>query len=332
MNRQTTIKDVARIANVSVSTVSRVMNNLDRVSDEVRTRVKKVAKQLEYVPNNIAVSMVKGKSNTILVVVPDIINEYYTSVIHGVEEVAKKNGYTPIVYASNSEKEEETKLFKGPLAKMIDGAIVVPACINTDVYKQFGKPIVLVDRYITDSGLPGVVIDNFGGSYNIVKLLTESGHKKIAIVVGELTFNIGQERYLGYEQALKENGITINNEYVIHGDWYKETGYRGMKKLLEMEQRPTAVFATNNLICIGCIEALKDENMVVGRDISLVGFDDHILAGFVDNGVTVVQRPMVDMGVVAAEKLLAALSGENIDAKVVLDVSIKERGSIEKLG
>jgi DNA-binding LacI/PurR family transcriptional regulator len=328
MKKHATIKDVAKRAGVSISTVSRAMNGLDRVSDEARKRVKDTARQLNYTPNGIAVSMVKGRTKNILVVVPDIINEYYTSVVHGVEEVMSGRGYTTIVYASNSEKEKEAELFTGYLAKIIDGAIVVPACVNTEAYKQFGKPIVLVDRYITASGLPGVVIDNFGGSYQIVKLLMEKGHRDVGIIIGELTFNIGQERYMGYEQALKEYGIPVNNDYFIHGDWYRDTGYNGMKKLLALKRRPTAVFATNNLLCIGCIEALKDEGLVAGRDISLVGFDDHILASFVDDGITVVARPMIEMGVMAAEKLFSALKGKNIDAKDVLNVSIVERGSI----
>ncbi len=332
MKVQATIRDVAQQANVSISTVSRVMNDLDRVSDEVRNRVKKVAKRLNYVPNNIAVSMVKGQTRTVLVVVPDIINEYYTSVIHGVEEVAQSKGYTTIVYASNSEEEKEAGLFSGgPLAKMIDGAIVVPASSDFMVYRQFGKPLVLVDRYIVGSGLPGVVIDNFGGSYQLMKLLVENGHRKIAAIMGDMTFNIGQERYLGYEQALKENGIKINNEYVYYGDWYRNTGYDGMRKLLSLPDPPTAVYATNNLLCIGCIEALKDAGMTVGKDISLVGFDDHILAEFVDDGVTVVTRPMVDMGIVAAEKLFRAFQGKNIEEKIVLDIAIKKRGSIRRI-
>jgi LacI family transcriptional regulator len=329
--KQATIKDVAKMVNMSVSTVSRVMNGLDRVSEKARTRIKLAAQELNYVPSGIAVSMVKGRSKIILVVVPDIINEYYTAVIHGVEEVVRNNGYSTILYASNQEKQKEAELFRGPMIKMIEGAIVVPACENTEVYKQFGKPIVLVDRYITGSGLPGVVIDNFGGSYEIVKLLILKGHRKIGIIIGDLTFNIGLERFMGYERALTEHGIALNNEYVIRGDWYRDTGYYGMQKLLRLPEPPSAVFAANNLICIGCIEAIKKEGLILGKDISLVGFDDHILAEFFHQGVTVVKRPTIEMGQIAARQLFRALEGKNIDKKIVLDVQVMERDSIKQL-
>jgi LacI family transcriptional regulator len=331
VKKHATIKDVARMINVSVSTVSRVMNGLDRVSDDVRVKVKQAAKTLNYVPSGIAVSMVKGKSKIILVVVPDIINEYYTAVVHGVEEVTRNNGYSTVLYASNLDKDKEAELFRGPMVKMIEGAIVVPACMNTEVYKEFGKPIVLVDRYIEGSELPGVVIDNFGGSYRIVQMLIRYGHRKIGIITGDLLFNIGSERYAGYETALKENGIAPNNDYVIHGDWYRDTGFYGMQKFLQLSDPPTAVFAANNLICIGCIEAIKKVGLTVGRDISLVGFDDHILAEFVNRGVTVVKRPTIEMGQIAARRLFNALQGKNIDEKIILNVNIVERGSIEQL-
>jgi DNA-binding LacI/PurR family transcriptional regulator len=331
VKKQATIKDVARMINVSVSTVSRVMNNLDRVSDDVRVKVKQAAKTLNYVPSGIAVSMVKGKSKIILVVVPDIINEYYTAVVHGVEEVTRNNGYSTVLYASNLDKDKETELFQGPMVKMIEGAIVVPACMNTEVYKQFGKPVVLVDRYIEGSDLPGVVIDNFSGSYEIIQLLIHYGHQKIGIVIGDLLFNIGSERYMGYEKALIENGITVNNDYVIHGDWYRNTGFYGMQKLLQLSDPPTAVFAANNLICIGCIEAIKRAGLIIGKDISLVGFDDHILAEFVNQGVTVVKRPTIEMGQIAARRLFYALQEKNICEKIVLGVNIVERGSIKQL-
>ena len=334
MNKDVTIKDVAQMAGVSISTVSRVLNGLDRVSDETRHKVNEVARNLRYVPNSIAVSMITGSTKMIVVVVPDIINEYYTSVIQGAEEVAKSEGYYTLIFATGDEIDKEIELFNGSFVRIIDGAIIIPASPDPKYYTGFSKPLVMVDRYIPESGLEGVVIDNFDGTYRLTKHLVDNNHKDIAIIMGPTDLNIGKERYAGFVQALSDADIPIQDRYIKRGSWYVENGFNSTMQLLSMKNPPTAIIASNNLICIGCIKAIHSLGLEIGKDISVVGFDDNLLAEFVNGGVTVISRPTVEMGRMAAQKLIKSINGEKMDCtyrKMVLGVELLIRNSVKKL-
>lgn len=332
MSKEITIKDVAKQAGVSISTVSRVLNGLDRVSVDTRSKVLKVAKALNYTPNNIAISMVKKSSRMIVVVVPDIKNPFYTAVIRGVEEIAKDSGYHMFVYATDEKVEEENELYNGVLGKIVDGVIAIPLSHDVQIYKNYYRPIVLVDRDLNDSELDEVVVDNFGGSYQITEHLIEKGHKDIAIILGSMDFNIGIERFNGFKKALSDNGISVNNDYVFEGSWEKENGYESTIKLLAADKKPTAIYATNNMICMGVIKALYDNKIKIGDEISLVGFDDNTLARFVNPTVTVIDRPTVEMGRVAARKLIEKIKNKNsVPIKSTLGVRIISRNSVKTL-
>ncbi len=333
-NRNVTIKDVAQHAGVAVSTVSRVLNNLDRVSDETRDKVKKAAEELGFVRNTLAASVKTGRTSMIVVVVPDIINEYYTAVIQGVEEIAIKNGYYTLVFASNDTPEKESELFNGRLGKIVEGVVLIPAHEDLSFIKNYGKPVVIVDRYVSGSNTEAVIIDNFKGSYILSKELVDNGHKDIAILIGPKMFNIGKDRMGGFEKALKEAEVPINPDYVKRCTWYAESGYEKTKELLDMKNPPTAIFATNNLLCIGCIEAIVERGLKLGEDISLVGFDDTLLAQYMAPGVTVVRRETIEMGRLGAQKLIELMQGKNnssTERKIILPVTLVRRNSVKKL-
>lgn len=334
MKKIITIKDVALQSGVSISTVSRVLNGLDRVSNETKVKVLNVVKELNYTPNNLAVSMIKKKSQMIVAVVPTINNPFYTAVIEGVEEVAKSEGYHTFVFSTNDRVEEEEELFSGVLGKIVDGVIVIPSSKDSKIYRDYFRPIVMVDRYLIDSCWDGVVIDNFGGSYQITQKLIQEGHKDIAIVTGPMDFNIGIDRYAGYVKALKDNGIKLNDEYIIKGSWEIDNGYDSVSKFLSLNKKPTAIYATNNMICMGVIKALYDMKIKIGEEISLVGFDDNILARLLDPPVTFVDRPTVEMGRVAARLLINKIKNiksSTIATKSTLGVNIINGKSIKKL-
>lgn len=329
-----TIKDIAKNANVSISTVSRVMNGLDRVSPDTRERVLKVIEEMNFIPNNVAVSMIKKQTKMIAIIVPEIINPFYTAVIHGVEEDAKKSGYFTIVVSTDDREEEERKFFSGVLSKNIDGIISVTACKDMSFYKYFQKPIVLVDRYIENCGFDGVVIDNFGGSYHAVKHIIGKGHKRIALINGPADFNNGRERLWGFEQALRDSCIPVNPEYIKQGDWFEENGYNSMRTLMALKDPPTAVFLANNLICKGAIKAIYDMNLQIGKDISILGFDENELADFTNPKVTTVKRPMIEMGRVAIKILLEKISGQSqfaVPQKITLGTELLIRDSVSNL-
>lgn len=331
--RAITIKEVADLAGVSISTVSRVLNDLDRVSDETRIKVKDAAETLGYIRNGLAASIKTGLTKLIVVVVPDIINEYYTSVIQGVEEVAVNRGYYTLVFSTGDSLTKEQELLNGKFGKMVDGAVVIPAHDNMEFFREFEKPVVIVDRYIPGSKMDAVVIDNFKGSYILTRELLEAGHKDISILIGPQTFNIGQERLNGFYSAMEEYHVEVLADYRKDCTWYEESGYENTMELLSMDRPPTAIFAANNLLCLGAMEAISDKGLIIGKDISLVGFDDNILAKYMPPGVTVVRRATIEMGRLGAEKLIDRLQGKKSreSRKIVMGVELIRRGSVVNL-
>jgi len=330
----TTIKDVAKHAGVSISTVSRVLNNLDKVSDSTRKKVKESVGELNFVPNNFAVSMVKKSSRMIMVVVPDLINPFYMSVVSGVEQTIRHAGYHSLILATDDQSEEELKVFISTAGKFVDGAIVIPASPNNKVYLAFKKPIILVDRYKPEWNMDIVDIDNFGGAYLLMKHLIDFGHKNIGVLTGSMDFNVGLERYSGIIKASQDAGITLDEENIIIGDWYEKTGYNGTKQLLALPNPPSAIIATNNLICTGCIKALYENHISIGDKISLVGFDQNLLNDLLNLKITVIHRPTTEMGIVAAECLLKRIGGfvpNKITIKNTLQVEMIEGTSVKNL-
>ena len=333
-NHVVTIKDVSDRAGVAISTVSRVLNGLDRVSDETRMKVEKAVDELGYVKNSLAASMKTGKSRMIVVVVPDIINEYYTAVVRGVEEIASNEDYYTMVFSSKDSHMKEQELFSGELGRVIDGAIIIPAYDDLEYYRNIPKPIVIIDRYVSGSDMHAVVIDNYKGSYLLTEELIQAGHKNIAFVSGALEFNIGKERVNGYRDALKRHGIEVRPENEMINHWYQEHGYLSAKSLLERENAPTAILAANNLLCIGCMKAIREKNLRIGRDISLVGFDDSAVAQLVEPDITVIKRATAEMGKIGMTKLMELINktaAPSYPQKVVLDVELVRRHSVGKI-
>lgn len=326
-----TIKDVSDRAGVAISTVSRVLNGLDRVSDETRDKVKKAAEELGYVKNSLAASMKTGKSHMIIVIVPDIINEYYTAVIQGVEEVASAQDYYTMVFATSDSHMKEQELFSGETGRVIDGAIIVPAYDNLEYYKSIPKPMVIVDRYVSGSDMDAVIIDNYKGSYLLTEELIRAGHTNIAIISGAMEFNIGVERVQGFRDALTHNGIPMRKENEMIDHWYQNHGYHSTRKLLEREDSPTAIFAANNLLCIGCIKAIREKGLKIGTDISLVGFDDSAVAQLLEPDITVIKRATTEMGRIGMQKLLDIINNTSkpkYPKKVIMDVELIKRHSV----
>lgn len=329
-----TIKDVADYANVAVSTVSRVINNKDRVSPETRKAVNDAIEALGYVRNNFAASIKTGETRFIVVVVPDIRNEFYTAVIRGVESVASQRGYYTLVYTTEELYEKEQAVFEGELSHIVDGIILTPSQANYELYEKCTKPMVMIDREIPGSHLYSVCVNNYKGAELLVEELVQYGHKKIAIVSGPLVFNIGIDRFNAYKDVLVGHNLPVKPEYIRTGDWFEEDGYRLTEQLLELQDPPTAIFASNNLLCIGCAECLCDKGLEIGKDISLVGFDDSVIARYFGSGITGIRRATSEMGKIGAEMLLSILnkhSEEIPQKKIVLDVEIIRRKSIVRL-
>jgi len=327
-----TIKDIAKSANVSVSTVSRVINGLDRVSDETRNTVLKVVKEHNYSPNKFAVSMITKKTNIIAVLVPSIVNPFYASVIQGALKVAKDAGYFTCVFSADENKVEEKLFFQNVVPQNTDGVIAVAINTEPEFYRNINKPLVFVGRYVDGSGHDSVVIDNLKGAYDATKYLLNNGHKKIAIILGHRNYSDGKERYWGFYNAIKDSGLDIEPNYIKHGDWIEQHGYQSTMELMSLPDPPTAIFAANNLICIGVIKALRDLNLTIGESVSLIGFGDNELADYTVPKVTIVSRPTYALGVQAAKLLIQRLKDdEHSSKKLVLETELLIRGSVKNL-
>ena len=332
--KNVTIKDVAKRAGVAISTVSRVLNGLDKVSEKTQKKVRDAVEELGYVQNALAVSMVTGQTKTILMAVPDFTNDFNAAVIQGAEEALKARGYTMLIISTKDYTEEDYQLLHRRFSALVDGVLVIPS--NPDVmdYTLWEKPLVQIDCYRPQGDCYTVEIENARGAYLLTEALIKKGHRRIGFVGGIPGQNLGGRRIAGYRRALLEYKIPSDEFLVMYGYHFEETGYKGMNRLLDLPPglRPTGVVAVNNLTCIGCIRALEERGLHAGRDISLAGFDDHLLARYSTPGITVIDRPTLGMGKKGAELLLKLLRGEQVEKRNIMEISLIERESILPVG
>lgn len=329
-----TIKDVALHAGVAVSTVSRVINNMDRVSPDTREMVMMAVEELGYVRNNLAASIKTGSTHFIVTIVPDIINEFYTAVIRGVEEVARAKGYYTLVYAANEEKPARTNVFSEEFCYIVDGVIVVPSTVDETIIRGLHKPMVTIDRELPGYDGCSVTVDNYKGACLLTQELIDYGHRKIAFVTGNSKFNVTGDRMHGFLDTLLKNHIPVRKKYICLGDWYQEAGYAYAERLMRYDDPPTAIFAGNNQICIGCAKYLLSQGLEIGKDISLVEFDDSEVAQFLGAGITSLNRPTFEMGRIGAKMLFSMLEhGESAVSKrkIQLDVELIRRKSVSSI-
>lgn len=327
-----TIKDIAEKANVSISTVSRVLNNKDDVNDNTRKQIKKIIDELGYNPSGIARGLALKKTNTIGLIIPNITNPFFPEVAKGVERRAEEMGYSVILYDTENDENKEKKALELMRKKQVDG-IVLSFNSNTRnlINQAFDDkiPIVQIDRKINGLKCPSVLIDNFYSGYIAAKHLIDRGHRKIAHITGRKDILNSVERLSGYKKAFQEDGLKVYEKYIINGQQTIESGYEKMNLLLKMDQIPTAVFVANDLMAIGAYEAIFDKKMDIPKDISIIGHDDINMASIIRPKLTTVVQPKYDMGVNAVD-LLVKLIGER---KGIIDTVFKpkiiERNSVK---
>ncbi len=274
-----TIKDVSANAGVSSATVSHVINNTRFVSDEVRERILNSIKELDYHPNAIARSLRMGKSNTIGVVVPNTRNPYFTELTWKIEQIASKKNYSVIICNTENLAEKE-KFYINVLAqKQVDGIVFI-TCSNyadsTDMLLSSKIPFVVVDKEIDNAlNCDTVLVNEEKGAQLAVEHLIELGHKRIACITGGSNDQITSlKRKNGYILAMKENRLNINEDYIVEGDFLMPSGYVAGMKLFNMDNKPTAIFAFNDLMAIGALKAANECGLSVPQDVSVVGYDD----------------------------------------------------------
>lgn len=331
-----TIKDIAEKTGVSLATVSRVLNNSGYVKQETRESIMKAIRELDYTPSAVARSLSKSETNIIGVVVPDINNPFFGEVIKGITSIADKENLHIILYDTDENISKEFKALKLLREQRIEGVIITPTSDNNEFNSEYlsmlenmGIPIVLIDRDVKYSNFDGVFIDNIKGAYEGTEALIRSGHKKIAIISGPKTSKPGRDRFRGYKKAMAMNKIDIADNYVFYGDYKLQSGYEITKEILKMKDRPTAIFACNNMMSLGCIKALYEEDIKIPEDMALVGFDEVEILNVIGVKVSVISRPTGEMGKVAMNILIDKLKNKNSDQtkRIILSPELILRGS-----
>lgn len=331
-----TIYDVAREANVSMATVSRVVNGNPNVKPSTRKKVQEVIERLGYRPNAVARGLASKKTTTVGVIIPDISSTIYAELARGIEDIATMYKYNIILSNSDQNKDKEFHLLNTMLAKQVDGIVFMSGNITEEHIAEFEKspvPIVLAGSIADSEKIPSVNIDYEKATYDAVSLFIEKGHKNIAMVIGPLHEPINKEKKLrGYKRALEEAGLEFREEYVVEGDYTYESGLEAVEKLLELEDRPTAVYVGSDEMAIGVIQGAKDRGFNVPDDFEVISSDNTKLAMMMRPQLTTVVQPLYDIGAVAMRLLTKLMNKEEVsDLQVVLPHRLEMRNSTKGL-
>jgi len=306
-----TITDVAREARVSASTVSHVINETRYVSDEVKQRVHAAMEALNYQPNVIARSLRTRETLTVGVVVSDVTNPFFTSIVRAIEDEVLKQGYSIILCDTDEKPEREQAYLRLLMGRRVDGLIVAPSSGNADLLRsaiESGLPVVLLDRSIPGLTADVVLSDNESGAFDAVSYLIGMGHRRIGIIAGRLEVSTGADRMAGYVRAIRTHGIPADESLIEVAKFKRDIAYDKTMKMLNRAEPPTALFVSNNVMTAGTMAALKAAGKKVPDDISVIGFDDSEWAALMDPPLTVVAQPIVELGTRAAQTLMRRIS------------------------
>jgi len=308
-----TIKHVAKEANVSFSTVSRVIRNAKNVRPETRKRVLRAIRKLNYHVDAGARGMVKKQTKTIGVCISDIANPYYPPLVRGVENTINKFGYNLLLCNTDENPEKENIYLELLLEKRVDGLIIAPTGQDVPYLKEFARrniPIVFIDRKIEDISADAVCVDNIQGAFSAVEHLIKLGHKRIAMITGLKAVTTTQERIQGYLDALGSHNIKADDSLIVEGNSKIEGGIKATEVLFKLKYPPTAIFSSNNLMTLGVLMALKKLGKHIPKDVAIVGFDDLEWVEALDSPLTVVSQPTYTIGTTAAQLLIQKLLKE----------------------
>lgn len=325
------MRDVAERAGVSVTTVSHVINKTRPVSDELRKRVLAVMAELGYQPNLLARSLRRGQTHTIGVIVPDSADPYFAEVARGIEDASLKQGYSIILCNSDNDLDKGQFYINVLTEKQVDGILFVSVDVSTDHIRALQArrmPLVLVEREVVGVEADSVTTDNAKGGWLATQHLLDLGHRRIGCIAGPSDFTPSAERVTSYHRALKEAGIPMDKALIITGDFQHKSGYQAARRLLTMDDPPTAIFACNDVMAVAAMSAAAELGQQVPTDLSVVGFDDVRLAAFANPPLTTIVRPKFEMGSLAVTMLLERIHDTDLPPRQhMLDTSLLIRKS-----
>ena len=337
MLKRASIKDIARLANVSHSTVSRALRGSRLISDQTTERIRRIAMESGYRASAAARSLVTRRSGTIGVVVTNISDPFAAEVVQGIEDAANVHGISVFLANSNADANREVSVVHSFEERRVDGIVVTSSRVGAEyaaVLSQTRIPIVLLNNQHPGGFLHSVMIDNKRSSREITDHLVDLGHRRIAYIGDRFGQQSDAERMTGFRLALKRGGIKLRRDFVTHGDGKPEEGERAMDRLLRLKPAPTAVFCYNDMTALGAMHAARAHGLKIPRDVSVAGFDDVFFAQYLDPPLTTVRQPMREMGRRAMETLMLVLAGTAcpLDIKVPGELIVRSSTTTPKEG
>lgn len=331
-----TIKDVAKHANVSIATVSRVLNGQSGFSKATEEKVLMAIKELGYQPNAFARGLISNKSNTVGILFPEVSSQFSSKILRGVEEAAHRIDSSVIVCNTASHGQRTMKYLQLLSEKRVDGILFVSETITEEYYKKLISmqvPVVLVSTESYQYPFPFVKVDDKHASFTATDYLIKMGHCNIGMISGNKEDQIaGQPRIEGYKQAMAHHGLAVKEEHIIHSHGFSfQDGYTGLLKLLEQYQDVTAVFAASDALALGAISSAYKLGIKIPDDLSIVGYDNLPIAEMAIPPLTTVVQPLEEMGAVAAEMLFSMMDTRKKVESRIMPHSVIERESVKKI-
>ncbi|HIW34460.1 MAG TPA: LacI family transcriptional regulator [Candidatus Paenibacillus intestinavium] len=330
-----TIYDVAEKAGVSIATVSKVINDTGRISEKTRKKIVKIMEDLEYQPSAVA-SALSGKSTfTIGLTLPDLANPYFAEIARAIEDRGREYGFNVLMCSTDNDARKEEEYYRLFMKKRVDGIIMVSREEQDTMVKKILNekvPLVMISREIFSVPVTSVMVDDYYGGFQAGSHLVKQDHQKIAVITENLKELGSKERLRGCTDAMKEAKLEMLPEYIVEGGYTVEGGKKATKGLLQQQYPPTAIFACNDILAIGAIQAVRELGLQVPKDISVIGYDNTILATIVDPPLTTIAQPIQDIGERSVAILVQQIqSKENVRQRVVLMPDLIVRSSTSKL-
>jgi LacI family transcriptional regulator len=313
LHLKVTIRDVAREAGVSVATVSRVLNHSGPVSEGARARILEIAGRLRYAPNEAARTLISSRTSAFGVILPDLHGEFFSEVIRGLDQAAKASGYHLLVSGSHNDC-AETEAALRAMRGRVDGLVVMAPDANTAGVAAGipdGVPVVLLNCPTVDGRADSIEIDNYGGAYAMVQHLVGPTRRRVAVITGTPNNRDAAERLRGYREALRDLDIEQRAEWELGGNFTEASGYEAARRFLLLDDRPEALFASNDSMAIGALSALYEAGVRVPEQVAVGGFDDIPMARYTSPPLTSVRVPMGQLGAQAVRHLVLAVRAKN---------------------
>lgn len=322
MSPKTTIYDIAKSLDISAATVSRALNNNPKISESTCKLVQETAAKMNYKQNRLALALKSGKSGNIGVIVPRINTNFFGSAIRGIEEELHPNKYNVIICQTHEDENREIENINTLLDAQVDGIMISitneskknEKTIQSVIKKNV--PIIFFDRKKNIEGVSSVTIDDFKAGYLATKHLINEGCKQIAHLCGDLSLEIYESRFKGYKQALLDNGLDFNKDYVIRSRSNTEDGAAATKKLLDLKNPPDAIFSAGDFAALGAIQELKSQGIRIPEDFCVIGFGNEPFTNFMELSISTVDQSPLEMGKMAAKVFLEQINNKNEDFKL----------------